>query len=219
MGRRSTCAGRTRCTLFELPDTFLSVVGDQVFSRFLIAVIGRLSIHKALNLCIETLSIELRPVTILLSVVVGQQAQCVLRIVLVDGWVGIRPNGQSDKGGVPDHDIGDPQNGRSDDGLLFLAGEANAKPISAARITIAATEPESKGRPKMIDQVDLQKAEQLQGEWDDDLKHQAKDGHRDDVGQVESVTVVLEFLEVIDHSYGRNGQENQNVHPDGQADR
>ena len=195
----------------------LAVVDDLVLARGLAVEVGGRSVGvglAAVELAVEALSVEHRPVSVLLAVVVGQERHRVLGVVLVNRRVGVRADGQYDKARVADQQHHDGQDSLLDKGAVGLDGPADSEVHARNQCEHHQHRTRVFGQANAVDGGDFKESEQAQNDRNNHGKNKGQHKHRYGVGHHPRLPGHLGVVLVeVDHDDRWNGQEDQDVNP------
>ena len=157
------------------------------------------------------------PVPVLFAVQVAQQVEDVLRVVLVDRWVGAAAYHDHGVRGVADHDHGDAEQDGIEHHLPLALGPAQAQDDERGDQRPVEEHPGVERQPEGVHEQALEEPGRLHQARDDDALDRTQDhrGHHQR-GQ-DPVAGDLELAEVIDERDGGDAEQVQQVHPDAQA--
>src|SRR5690554_2278390 len=157
------------------------------------------------------------PITILLAIEVTHQGKDIFRRVLIHGWIGDRANNDQRKRGITQYNHGNTGKDGIHYRLVVDIGVVDAINESPHQQKGIHSHPTVEGQAPTVDKQQLEPGSHLYHAGNDAVKNDAQNekGQRQGLDGITGRYFIL-FI-IIDHRNGRNGQEVQQVHPNGES--
>src|SRR5690554_3088734 len=157
------------------------------------------------------------PITILLAIEIAHQGKDILGRVLVHGWIGHRANNDHGEGRIAHHYYRDAGKNGIHYRLVVDIGVVDAVNESTHQQKSIHPHSTVEGQAPAVDKQQLEPGSHLDDSRNDAVKNdpQNEKGQRQGFDGITGRYFIL-FI-IIDHRNGRNGQEVQQVHPNGES--